>query len=367
MQPGLTRAVPAAILGFLGAAVFIIVIRALQGLTPVYDPEVGFVLGAFASAFAFIWGMGAGDPRMQEHAHGPAVDPESGLILLDEHEHDVVEELEEEGEPMAILGFSIWQVAFWTLLLFAAIFAFANLPTGLTMRISNDPAAQASEIGSESWEIPVLGVETQLSQATTLLLLVFGIIVGLFIVGGGMAMMMTNLHEGVKEVEEVERTALPETPTRRQLRTEAQAVTIAELIRFGGMAFVFFLLLYFVFVGVPINEPGWLRLGLSIFFAAVFAGALSLRPLLGRTIGEGVLKFLVFIGLAGVLYVAFYYVLIGLPIAGPAWLRISLSVINAIGAAFTIVYPQVLVAFVGRMAGQVAKALRGLPAGLGQK
>ena len=365
MQPGLTRAVPAAILGFLAAVVFVILIRALQGMSPVFDPEVGFVLGAFASAFAFVWGMGAGDPRMQEHVHGPEVDPETGLILLDEH--DVVEELEAEGEPLEILGFSVWQVTFWTLLLLAAIFAFANLPTGLTMRISNDPAAQASEIGSENWEIPVLGVETQLSQAATLLLIVFAIIGGLVIIGGGLAMMMTNLHEGVKEVEQLERTALPETPTRRQLQAEADAITAAELVRFGGLLFVFFLLLYYVFVGVPISEPGWLRLGLAIFFAAVFAGALSLRPLLGRTIGERVLKFLLFVGLAGVLYVAFYYVLIGLPIAGPAWLRISLSVINAVGAAFTIVYPQVLIAFVGRTAGQVAKALRNVPAGLGQK
>jgi hypothetical protein len=72
----------------------------------------------------------------------------------------------------------------------------------------------------------------------------------------------------------------------------------------------------------------------------------------------------VFVSLAFLLYVLFYFVLIGLPIANPAWLRISLSVINAVGAAFTMVYPKFLTQAVGHMAAQAVKVLRGLPDGL---
>ena len=110
LQPGLSRAVPMGILGFIGGALLALVIRMLQGLDPAGSVGAALVLGAFISAGVFIWGIGGFDPRMSVHG-----DHAEGAHA--EEEHAVVKAVPpKDPAPVSILGAFTWQVTFWTIL-----------------------------------------------------------------------------------------------------------------------------------------------------------------------------------------------------------------------------------------------------------
>lgn len=77
-KPGLARAIPYMIAAFVLSLAIVYGIRVLQDMDPVWmnadsseGAQVGLVLAAFASMFAFMWGVGAFDPKMSEHGdHG---------------------------------------------------------------------------------------------------------------------------------------------------------------------------------------------------------------------------------------------------------------------------------------------------------
>ena len=367
MQPGLSRAVPVSMLAFIGSLVFVMVVRYLQDVTPLFDPGVGMILAAFVSSFAFIWGMGGADPRMSTHPHEPEVDAETGLIVYGEEDEHHEKVAEEDGDPISVLGYSIWQVSFLTIVVLSLIAGFALAPTGFTLQTTNDPDANVSSIGDEAWEIPLIGVETELSQLAAFSMVIIFTFVLLFIIGGGIGLMMTSLNQGVKEVGEVEQTQQPDKSERLEAAQTASGFGIGDYVKFGGLALVLFGLLDGLLIGTPVPDPEWLRVGLSLFFAVSFAAYFTLKPLLVRTVGERVINIVLFLGITGGLYTAFYYVLIGLAIPSPEGLRWWLSVINAVAFAAIIVYPTPIIHATGRFAGSAAKALRGLPEGLGQK
>jgi len=73
-KPGLQRAIPYMILAFVASLIFVYAVRSLQNMDPVWvnadtseGAQVGLVLAAFASMGAFMWGIGAFDPKMSEH------------------------------------------------------------------------------------------------------------------------------------------------------------------------------------------------------------------------------------------------------------------------------------------------------------
>jgi hypothetical protein len=67
MQPGLPRAVPFGIVGFLLGAALVIIIRSLQSMDPIWNPEIGLVFAGFMAAGFFVWGIGAFNPKLSEH------------------------------------------------------------------------------------------------------------------------------------------------------------------------------------------------------------------------------------------------------------------------------------------------------------
>ncbi len=76
-KPGLARAIPYMIAVFVLSLAIVYGIRSLQDMDPVWmnadtseGAQVGLVLAAFASMFAFMWGVGAFDPKMSEHGDG---------------------------------------------------------------------------------------------------------------------------------------------------------------------------------------------------------------------------------------------------------------------------------------------------------
>ncbi|MCY4464059.1 MAG: hypothetical protein OXE46_00820 [Chloroflexi bacterium] len=93
-KPGMTRAIPAMIVGFIGSLAFVYATRVLQNMNPVWmnaetseGAQVGLVLAAFVSMATFMWGVGAFDPKMSEHgehAHEEEQAPETDFSLRTE-------------------------------------------------------------------------------------------------------------------------------------------------------------------------------------------------------------------------------------------------------------------------------------------
>ena len=108
-KPGLARAIPYMIAVFVLSLAIVYGIRTLQDMDPVWmnadssdGAQVGLVLAAFASMGAFMWGVGAFDPKMSEHG---------------DHAHEV-EETAPESEftlktsgPVFRLGKWLWDLA----------------------------------------------------------------------------------------------------------------------------------------------------------------------------------------------------------------------------------------------------------------
>ena len=86
-KPGLARAIPALIIGFIASLAFVYAVRVLQNMEPVWmnaesseGAQVGMVLAAFVCMATFMWGVGAFDPKMSEHGEH-----------ADEHEEETPE------------------------------------------------------------------------------------------------------------------------------------------------------------------------------------------------------------------------------------------------------------------------------------
>jgi hypothetical protein len=300
MQPGLTRAVPMGIVGFLIGAGIVLTLRLLQGLDPVWDAEIGVIVATFTASGLFVWGMGAFDPKMSAHPHEPP--SEYGIILADEHE-EAHEDEEEADEPTQILGWSIWQVSFWTTVVIVVLFGVATLPTGFTLQISHDPAASFERVGYFTMELPFGGPEIEVSQLTAFVGFVIFTLASLALIGGAIALGMAALSQGV---------------------------TLAKAgIESGG--------------GVAASDPQERN---------IIALAQSV-----------VITLVVLV----VLYVLFYYVFIGMVIPQPEWLLVALSLGNALVITLLVRYPTPFLRVVGKAAGWLARVLRGLPGALGQK
>ena len=130
MRPGISRAVPMGILGFLVGMIILVVIRSLQSLQPLMDPQLGLILGTVFAAVGFVYGMGAFDPRMNVHAHAPEEGEEAHALAEADHDHE-----EEEAQPGALLGGYMWQATTLLLLLLIGIIFFALLPGGPGFRL----------------------------------------------------------------------------------------------------------------------------------------------------------------------------------------------------------------------------------------
>ncbi len=113
-KPGLGRAIPALIAGFIASLAFVYALRTWQDMNPVWmsadsseGAQVGLVLAAFVSMATFMWGVGAFDPKMSEH----------GEHTDDEHEDEAPEKefaLHTSG-PVFRAGKWLWDLA-WALI-----------------------------------------------------------------------------------------------------------------------------------------------------------------------------------------------------------------------------------------------------------
>lgn len=402
MQPGLARAVPMGILGFLLGLFLVTLLRAMQSIDPVWDPQMALIMAAFISCATFVWGMGAANPAVNAHPHEPHED-EYGLIVLDD-EHDEHHE-EEVLEPRDTLGYSMWQISLLTIVLMGALFALATVSFGPALKISNDPGAEPSQVTDMvAITLPVLG-DLEVTQFTLFVMFVGFTLLSLAIAGGGIGLAFVSLTKGVKEAQATEAQepfALLTAPaSERRAYAEAQGIGfVSSWWLFGVVvlsAVLMLLLDGWVFKSVIEVTPPWIRslfsmiVGLGLTYAVCYPLFNSRRAL------PSLVRLLAFIGLAMFLYWAFWYVLIYYALLGVDrifgfartgffigdidvlgvftiklhnWfnlLNTLLALGNAVGIGVTLLYPGLLFGFIGRGARGLARILRGAPEFLGQK
>ncbi len=261
MQPGLSRAVPLGILGFLIGTGLLMLIRALQSLDPVLDAQLGIVMGTLFCAGFFVWGMGAFDPKMSEHAHEPGAD---------DHALAHVEEPEVET-PIKILGGYMW--VFLTLLIaIILVIAFVGfLPQGPALKTVGDPMGDVAAIAMFPVEI---GNQTiMVSKLTALIAIVAFIFVSLLAVSGGIGLLMNTLSEGAKAAKATPRTAIGPAPMETRTGIVSRLIFIVIFI---AVTVILYLLFYYILIGLVLPTAPFL--GLLSWVNAVVVAILILRP-----------------------------------------------------------------------------------------
>ncbi len=402
MQPGLARAVPMGILGFLLGILLVALLRALQSIDPVWDTQLALTMAAFTTSGFFIWGMGAANPTVNAHPHEPEAD-EFGLIVVDDDDdHDHHDDIELETRDT--FGYSFWTISFWTILLLVFVFGLATISGGPALQVSEDPGAEPTQIANNvDINFPILG-EMVISQFAAFALFTIFTLVSLAVAGGGIGLAFVSLFKGVKtaEANEPEPTlALLAAPApERKAVAEAEGIGQVSLpVRLGTTLALFVIMLLldgWILKSVVEISPAWVR---SLFALGVGIGITYaiLRPVYQSANATfSLTRQMVFWGLFFFLYWAFWYVLIYYALLGldailgmnsanffvgdinvfgvftikmDTWfdfLNTLLTFVNAVGIAITIAYPGVITRAVGRGARGLARWLRGAPAFLGQ-
>lgn len=356
MKPGLGRAVVVGILGFLGSLLFVIVLRYLQNIDPVFDPQIALILAAFVSSFAFIWGAGGADPRVNQHPHEPEVDAETGFIIAspdDAHEH-IDEENDVTQAPTVFLTHSLWRSAFFTIVLFVGLFGLANL-SGFLLKTSGNPQASAETVGFYTTELPILGevVMSQLTLFTIMVILIFAILGGM---AHGLALLFISLSRNVTEVR-------AEKPTRLSYQSPAEA--FGKPYKRDLIIALIILAVYGILFDFMVRGQMGFSTGTTIFLiivSAVIGGALFAsrsQGLSGRNkIIEAIKVFslsfsLVF--LVPVLYIIHYEAAVGMILPSDP-LRTLLS----LGAAFSLSPVLVFLLFNDTVSDIIIKSARNL-------
>lgn len=314
MGPGLSRAVPLALIGFLLGALFVIALRAAQSMDPIWDAQIGLLMAGFFSTVFFVWGMGAFDPKMSEHhAEEPPDDAdEVALALAEAARHAEEEEAALEREPARLLTGQIWEIAFWTAILFGAILAFAALPGGFALQVSGDPAANRNAIGMIPVNLPfsdqpitINGEVVLFSEFVVFVMFAVFTLLSLAAIGGIVGLGFYALSRGVATVKAVgnvplysapalaggpARAALPsgqaDAPAPaarlRKVSDRARAVSAPILLNYAvilGNLFALFLTLNIF--GVNIDQGG-VTLALIVSFLLAQLIANSIFPPAGR-------------------------------------------------------------------------------------
>jgi Na+-transporting methylmalonyl-CoA/oxaloacetate decarboxylase gamma subunit len=359
------------IVGFLIGALFVIIIRLLQGLVPAWDVGVGIVFAALFMAAFFVWGMGGFDPRMS--AHG------------EEHEEDHAEPAAEvPAKPFALLSSTIFQLS--TLLLGALIILFfvALLPFGPALTITQVPLASRTAIGF--WEVQAFGQTFLLSELVVFILFFIIMMLSLLVAAGGIGWLVNFLVKGV-----VNAKAVTYTPLTRQLvelpagnvaaltagAGDGDAVAHAPAARSsipGGARLPLFVVLAIgiFFVMFTVLMPAFRQILTGIVPVAndtmwmwSLAAALGIAASIARP-QNWVQPLAIYLSLVFLLYPIFYHVAIGLvylafPSIGPITAevqRVLISWINVLLIPALILRPKWVSVAVGRIARTLARFLR---------
>ncbi len=256
MQPGLSRAVPMAFIGFLFGALLVIVIRGLQQLDPLWAAGPGIVLSAFMMAGFFVWGMGAFDPKLS--VHGEAAE---------EAAHEA--QAEETEKPQRLLIGSVWQLAALLIVLLVVLGGFAALPHGLAMTQTISDYASPTMVGFVPFDLPFGGPTIYVSQLVLFAIFIIVTLLSLVAAAAIIGWIIVFMSRGVTEASVIAKggtIALPPpsetsaTGWRANPRIHGLITVVIFLVTFV----VLYLVFYYVAIGLILPKPE--IPGLSLIF-----------------------------------------------------------------------------------------------------
>lgn len=361
MQPGLSRAIPMAILGFMFGALLVIVIRGLQGLDPIWAPGPGIIIAAITMAGFFVWGIGAFDPRLSVHG--------------DEEAEEVVhEELAAEADkPTSILVTYTWQITTLLLLFLVIIVGFALLPGGLALTQTVVPDASTSMVSYADVPLPFGGPTIQVSTLVIFVVFVIWSLISLVAVAALFAFALSYVSRGLTEIKLAGDGTAALTAGGGAESTPPDdrktIISILQLVIVWTISYiVLFALINLIMPDRQIPLLNWFmdsagQLTFLAFLGALIISLVVLRPPVAA---------LVFIFTTIILYYFFYFVAIGLIFPQPEFPGLSifldsqgqlifLSLVNAILFALIILRPMLVLQTLGRVAKWLAHVLRSVP------
>lgn len=284
IQPGIRRAIPMGIVGFVVGAVAVLLLRAAQGLSPVWDTGVVIVMSTFTTAIFFMWGIGAFNPAYSHHS--------------DEAEHEPVDDLDAELDheaPPTVFGYSIWQITFWSVLVVVILAAGAVLGPALTQtQIAEGSVQQVGLVPVE-----MFGETVMVSQIFILIGFAAFTLLSLAVAAALIWVITYGLSRGVKTAEALAKEqakaapadapALPDPAASDGTAAPARSrwLPVARFVVLFALLFVaLYALFYYVLIGLIITTPPD-NIILSFVNALLFS-LLILRPRwLGRPLGRG--------------------------------------------------------------------------------
>ncbi|RMG89638.1 MAG: hypothetical protein D6712_01345 [Chloroflexi bacterium] len=235
-EPTLARGLWMMIIGFLIGMGVVFLLRGLQNLEPLWEPQVGMILPAFLSAGFFMWGMGAFDPSVNKHPHPPSEEEELALVEAvakgDIEEAPAVEEAAEE-EPARVFGSYVWMVAALGLGAFLLMVAVAVWPNGPGLKIVGAPEGDFAAFGTVEVTLPFNGPTIQTSQFVIFLFYTLFSVISLAVIAAIFWLVIYGLSAGITEVRNTkpsEEELIPPKPVQVMGRIFAR---IAWILRVG--------------------------------------------------------------------------------------------------------------------------------------
>jgi hypothetical protein len=196
-HPGINRAIPGAILGFVVGEALVMGIRLAQGLEP-WNAGVALVLAPFTLMAGWMWGIGAFNPKLSQHGEHPveetAIVPADGSAVIPSAPaaHHA-----EEPSASSIFFNEIWKAISLPLVLVLLVFAFANIPGGFLIRTVGDPLADPAQFApSVTLELPLIGT-VQTTEMVIFLIFVGWLFLSLLIFAGVIGFLFYKGHEQV--------------------------------------------------------------------------------------------------------------------------------------------------------------------------
>ena len=259
-QPGLSRAVPMGVLGFLVGALLVIGVRALQSLDPIWDVGTGIVFATFFCAGFFVWGIGAFDPRLSVHGE----EAEAAHALA---------ETTAEPPPTSIFTSTLWQTVFLVVILIVALGAFAKLGPGIT--ITTDNASSVLAVGMVPAQIA--GHDVEISTLVIFVAFVIFMLVSLVAAAWLIYVLMSRLVHGVAEARTVAAGGTVALPAPRSPPRDGRLGLLIVLARAVVVFVVLYAFFYYVAIGLILPKPE-LQLELLSFVNALLFTVIIVRP-----------------------------------------------------------------------------------------
>ncbi len=243
MQPGISRAIPMGILGFMFGALIVVILRTVQGLDPVWSAGPGIILSVIMGAMFFVWGIGAFDPKLSVH----------GEEAEEEAAH---EEIAEQGDqPRSILFGYTWQITTLLIIFLLLVAGFALIPGGLALTQTVVPGASPATVGYVPMTLPFGGPEIQVSTLVIFIVFILWALVSLVIAAAIFAFVFSFLSRGLVEVKSAGGGTIALPPPSEPQAPPDLRQRITTLVIFVVTFVVLYLVFYYVAIGLIFPQP----------------------------------------------------------------------------------------------------------------